>query len=75
MMLEFADHHFEQVIDFVKSAGDSALDRWRSFDVVEVKDIGGDLATNLDREIERAFHGLCRDLFPGCGFRGRSCPS
>ncbi|MER7756677.1 inositol monophosphatase family protein [Kitasatospora sp. NPDC097643] len=74
MTPEFADHHFEQVIDFVKSAGDSAFDRWRSFDVVEIKDIGGDLATNLDREIERAFHGLCREVFPGCGFKGEELP-
>ncbi|MEV0533752.1 inositol monophosphatase [Kitasatospora sp. NPDC050463] len=74
MMLEFADHQFERVIDFVKSAGDSALDRWRSFDVVEIKDLGGDLATNVDHEIERAFHGLCREVFPGCGFRGEELP-
>ncbi|MFF4391971.1 MULTISPECIES: inositol monophosphatase family protein [unclassified Streptomyces] len=74
MMLEFADHLFEQIIDFVKSAGDSAFEQWRSFDVVEIKDIGGDLATNLDREIERAFHGLCREVFPGCGFRGEELP-
>lgn len=74
MTAKFTNRHFEHVIEFVRLAGDSALDQWKSFDIVKVKDIGGDLATNLDQDIEKAFHKLCLKTFPGCGFKGEEFP-
>ncbi len=65
---------FTKVEQFVKSAGDDALEHWKDFNIIKYKDRGRDLSTNIDLRIEGQFHKFCKTNFPKFGFKGEEFP-
>jgi myo-inositol-1(or 4)-monophosphatase len=57
---------------FALQAGQKALDQWHNLTVD--RHHGGDLTTNIDREIEQSFYQFVQTHFPSHGFQGEEFP-
>jgi myo-inositol-1(or 4)-monophosphatase len=59
----------EMAVEFVKSAGDSALVNWNNISIEKHID-GVDVTTSTDKKIEKDFFEFVQKNFPETGFKG-----
>lgn len=64
----------EELKTFIVEQGDKVYAGWENLKVVSSYDLGADMTTNFDKQIEKSFSEFVDKNFPQHGFRGEEFP-